>query len=205
MSTEVNAFGHTIKLTYLLVLFVLLDVALAGQANGQDTFYFTSSQSSWVGGGLTETITPQQGYTFTEQNNGNDLDFSITDFPAGEWWYLDFIGPNSTRVTPGLYANATRYPFQGSGPGLSFVGDGRGDNQLTGYFNVLQATYNTSGQLQSFAADFVQYDEGNLSAWNDGSIRFNSTIPIPEPSTLALAGCGMIGLGARACRRHRHA
>ena len=28
-------------------------------------------------------------------------------------------------------------------------------------------------------------DEGNMDWWNQGSIRFNSSLPIPEPRTLS--------------------
>jgi hypothetical protein len=41
--------------------------------------------------------------------------------------------------------------------------------------------------LTSFAADFVQYDEGFTSWWNDGQIRYNYTVPEPAaPSLVAI-------------------
>ena len=64
---------------------------------------------------------------------------------------------------------------------MAFTAPGRGDNMLTGWFNVLQADYDLSGQVAAFAVDFVQYDEGNVTRWNRGSIRFNSDIPAPGP------------------------
>jgi hypothetical protein len=171
------------------VAVTLVLVALACSAVAQTTaFYFTSSPTSWVGGGQTELITPADGYTFdASQNFDNGVSLSITNFPIKEWWYLDFAAPNNVPLTPGTYLGAARFPFQNPGqPGLSFTGDGRGDNILTGYFNVLEVQYGSGNSIISFAADFVQYDEGNMDWWNQGSIRFNSSLPIPEPRTLSL-------------------
>jgi hypothetical protein len=68
---------------------------------------------------------------------------------------------------------------------MAFTGPGRANNTLTGYFNVLQAVY-TNGQPAAFAVDFLQYDEGNLTWWNRGSIRYNSDIPAPGPLPIQL-------------------
>jgi hypothetical protein len=77
-----------------------------------------------------------------------------------------------------LYTGATRYPFEASSaPGLSLYGDGRGDNQSTGYFNILEISY-AGNQLFSLAADFVQYDELIPNAISRGSIRSSSDIPL---------------------------
>lgn len=88
-------------------------------------------------------------------------------------------------MTVGSYTGAVRYPFNEPGtPGLSFSGNGRGNNALTGSFQVLETTVADDGSLLSFAADFAQYDEGWQNGWNKGAIRFNSDLPIvltPEP------------------------
>lgn len=95
-------------------------------------------------------------------------------------------------MSVGTYDDATRFPFQSPvNPGLTFAGNGRGNNTLTGSFKVLDVTYGVNGTVLSFAADFVQYDEGMLNRWNVGSIRYNSDIPVasvPEPSGLVLFG-----------------
>ena len=91
---------------------------------------------------------------------------------------MDFCAPDGALLTCGSYSNAHRYLGLTSYPGLSFMGNGRGDNTLTGYFAVLELANSTNGTLQSFAADFMQYDEGKTNAWNQGSLRFNSMVPV---------------------------
>ena len=47
--------------------------------------------------------------------------------------------------TVGFYPNATRFPFQGTGAGLSISGSGRGCNELTGRFEVGGVLVNADG------------------------------------------------------------
>ncbi len=182
-------------------------------------FYFTGSPTSWVSGGKTATLTPGAGYGFSPYLGVNffgDLspdyvNIAVTNFAINDWWYLYFAVPKGQPLHVGTYLNATRWPFETStDPGLSFVGDGRGDNRLTGFFTILEIGF-VSGQLSSFAADFTQFDENLTIWWNRGSIRYNSTIPLdvaatPEPSTLALFACGLLVSSSAwwRCRRRAH-
>jgi hypothetical protein len=166
-------------------------------------FYFTGSSTSFVAAGQTATLTPAAGYSFSPalgvhfpgDASPDYVEVDVTNFPIGQWWFLDFAVPQGQALAVGTYLNATRYPFElSTAPGLSFVGDGRGDNQLTGYFTILDITI-VGGQLSSFAADFTQFDENQQAWWNYGSIRYNSTIALnlaTEPSTFALLAVGLI-------------
>lgn len=179
----------------------LIAVVMDANAAPVTAFYYTSSPSSWVGQGETVTVTPTDGFAFNVNRNfDNGVSFAINDFLTNpdfqktRWWYLDFAAPFNALLTVGYYDHATRWPFQDAeDPGLSFSGNGRGNNMLTGFFEVLEAVYDVDGTVLKFAADFTQFDEGFESWWNKGSIRFNSTIPlpaseVPEPATgLALA------------------
>jgi hypothetical protein len=148
-----------------------------------DILIFTSSPGSWIGQGQTLTFSSPTSafsvYRYYNQGAYTDaLEFGVAGY------YLFLVGPNYTVPAVGFYPNATRWPFMGSGAGLSFEAPGRGDNTLTGYFNVLQADYDATGNVVSFAVDFTQYDEGVTANWVSGSLRYNSTVPVPEPSNL---------------------
>jgi hypothetical protein len=170
---------------------------------------YTSSPSSWVGGGQTVEVDPSMGFAFNVQRNfDHGVSFAINDFAsnpdfqATRWWYLDFAAPLGATLAPGVYDGATRFPFQGANAGLSFDGNGRGDNQLTGSFDVLSVAYDAAGNVLSFDATFTQFDENDPAWWNTGEIRYN-VASVPEPTTYALlcAGLILVGLMARSRRR----
>jgi hypothetical protein len=63
---------------------------------------------------------------------------------------------------------------------LDISGESRGCNTLTGRFEVLEAVYGASGEVERFAATFEQHCEGGGPALL-GSVLFNSTLPPPPP------------------------
>lgn len=153
--------------------------------SAQNILYFTSSPGSWIGQGQTLTFTDPADFSvsryFSQGAYTDALQFSV------DGYYLFLVGPNYTVPTVGYYSDATRWPFMGTGAGLSFEAPGRGDNTLTGNFDVLQADYDANGNVVSFAVDFTQYDEGVTADWVSGSLRYNSTIPVPAPEPTGLA------------------
>jgi hypothetical protein len=163
--------------------------------NAATYFNFTSAPGAWIGQGQTLSFTDVSvSVTYNLGAYSDSVNFSADGYA------FTLVGPSLTVPTAGYYSNATRWPFQGSGPGMAFTAPGRGDNMLTGYFNVLQAVYDTNGQVVSFAVDFLQYDEGGLSAWNMGSIRYNSAVPEPSSIVLLLCGLATVGLGRKRTR-----
>jgi hypothetical protein len=105
-----------------------------------------SDSGDYIGGGQFYYFTSADG-NFTQQGGSTQhvsIDFTTPSY--AQWWYLDFAAPSGQSLAPGNYTGATRYPFQASNqPGLSIVGDGRGCNTLTGSFQILQASFTTSG------------------------------------------------------------
>jgi hypothetical protein len=149
---------------------------------------FLSSPYSWVGGGETISAGPANGFEIGVQGDPfTMLDFRVIEpwTPDGwRWWYLRLAAPEGASLSVGSYANATRWPFQETtAPGLDFSGNGRGNNRLTGSFNILESNVADDGTL-SFAVDFLQYDEEITNWWVKGAIRYNSDVPVnltPEP------------------------
>ncbi|MEZ0233113.1 MAG: PEP-CTERM sorting domain-containing protein [Methylophilaceae bacterium] len=182
-----------------------------GTANAANIFYYTSSPESYVGHGETFLVTDADGFGFknfgyTTTDSVYVIGFSINDFLTNpnifgtKWWDVAF-SQVGTPLTVGFYDNVERDGSTTS-PGLSFSGNGAGNSSLTGFFNILEITYKANGSINSFAADFTQYDDGNTEWWNVGSIRYNSDIAVtlvPEPtqSLLMILGLVLVTLVAR--------
>ena len=165
-------------------------VSMAGAAKA-DFIYFTSTPGSWIGQGQTLTInevTASRYYDLGVYTNAVTL--------SGGGYGLTLVEPNYSLPTVGYYDNVTRWPFMGNGAGMWFTAPGRGDNQISGWFDVYEATYNPDGSVKSFAVNFQQFDETFTTEWTMGAIRYNSSLPInvPEPSSAALVLLGVTAL-----------
>jgi hypothetical protein len=98
----------------------------------------------------------------------------------GDWWYLDFTPAAGDVLAPGTYSGATRYPFNGNGPGLSVSGNGRGCNELDGSFIVNELRMD-GGDLRSLSISFEQHCEHSPNALR-GTLSFragDTTTPAP--------------------------
>ena len=171
----------------LLLLAALLISPVTSWA--QTTVLLLHSQpGDYIGAGLDQTFTEVDG-TFSATrnfNNGVAVDFTAPGFT--HWWRLNFAAPGGVLLTPGVYENAARFPFQSTQPGLDVSGDGRGCNELDGRFEVLEVTFGPGASVSSFAATFEQHCEHQAPALT-GVILFNSNAPVPPRLDITLVGC----------------
>jgi hypothetical protein len=134
-----------------------------------------------------------QSYKFTTANavfrffaspSGLEQDLTASD---GQWWTVDMYPGSGDVLAVGYYPNATRYPFNGSGNGLSVYGDGRGCNTLTGSFRVKQAVFSAvDNSLQNFDATFTQHCEGGTPALT-GEVKYDAeSVTAPPPGVTNL-------------------
>jgi len=176
---------------------LLLVFALSGAAQST-LFTFTSAPRGWIGQGQSLFATTNN-FTILQETGINpyEVGFVIKSTTPGSntIWTIELDCPPG-YLTNGIYPHAERLGGN-PGPGLDFSTSGRGDNTLTGYFEVLNISYDDNHTLLSFAADFVQYDVGVTNLWNQGSLRFNSLIPVPEPTPLHLGAIAGLGIGWR--------
>jgi hypothetical protein len=177
---------------------LILIVPTIGQAGFVTEFYVDGAPGSFITQGQIIDYTPSNS-TITATNSNGVLEITAVSL-AGTYDFV-FTGPNDSLATPGLYTNVTRYPFNGAGPGMALTGPGRADNTLAGQFDVLQETFNSDGSINALAVDFTQYDEGFASRENIGSLRYNSTVAVPEPSSILL--CSLVLAAWFACQRFR--
>lgn len=153
--------------------------------------FLDSERGDYIGEGIQRALTSADG-TFSivgNQVNGVQIHF-LGRAPEG-FWALVFAAPLRATLVPGEYEKATRWPFQAPAePGLSVYGNGRGCNQLTGRFKVLEAAYGPGGEVIRFSAEFEQHCEGGAPALF-GKVRFNALTtetplytftPTPPPS-----------------------
>ncbi|MEM8912141.1 MAG: putative Ig domain-containing protein, partial [Planctomycetota bacterium] len=91
---------------------------------------------------------------------------------SGQFWDLHFDAATGSSLLSGRHENAQRYPFQGDGTGLSVSGNHRGNNTLSGHFEVHALSFDESGGIETFEADFTQYENQNLAHWMTGRIEF---------------------------------
>jgi hypothetical protein len=183
--------------------------------------YMIAEPGNYVGYGMTQGVTWVHGIDglFSESVNF-DKGASIY-YDSDSLFHFDFAAPTynpSTNTNDGNYLaigrydNATRFPFNSpTKPGLNVSGNGRGNNELSGWFEVFEIEYDASKtHIQKLAVDFSQYGE-NLTQSGPalfGSLRFNSdialTIPssVPEPETYLMMALGL-GLVVTATRRRK--
>jgi len=131
--------------------------------------YLQSDPGDYIGGGATELDTAANA-TISVYGSGALANVSVGG------WTGNFRGMNSiAQLQPGYYANLQRYPFNNPVTGgLSWYGNGRGCNTLTGWFVVDGVTYDANG-LSSLDLRFEQHCEGGTAAlhgqvhWTNGA------------------------------------
>lgn len=202
------------------LLFAILSIVAASSspaAQAASTLFYKSSPGSYIGQGKTETFASTTGATFSAETGigmslGNQyryLDLFV-EVPGHSWFSRYFtlgVGApwGDLTLAPGLYAGASRDGGWGSsGPHLAFSGDGRGNNETSGWFRVLEFEATPGGQVTKAAIDFLQFDGSGGTTWTAGSWRFNSDLPVntsvPEPGR---AGLMLIGAAGFLSRRRR--
>jgi hypothetical protein len=128
--------------------------------------YLTSDPGEFVGAGGTYSYSGEAMWTFASGRR-----FSVTT--AGpEIWIGDFEAMQVLpRLEPGYYPNLRRHGFHNPARGgLSWVGEGRGCNQLQGWFAIDDVTY-SDGRLTAIDMRFEQRCDGDARALR-GAVRW---------------------------------
>ncbi|MDP8908228.1 MAG: hypothetical protein M3N47_03755, partial [Chloroflexota bacterium] len=131
------------------------DVQLSALAYGGSTrVELASDPGDFIGQGQEYSYVPANA-AIVARGTRRRVSFSV-DAANGSWWSADFAAPTGDILAPGHYPAATRYPFNGSGAGLSVTGQSRGCNTLTGEFTVTDASFEPDGSVRTFGVTFVQ-------------------------------------------------
>jgi hypothetical protein len=148
---------------------------LKGSMSRMTGFYF-EGPNSFITQGETALLLPSDGWLITAKlvRESRGVFVRVEHPGISDGWHLTMIAPNSPMAI-GEYRNAARYEKKGW-PALEFCGRHRANNNLVGDFIVLEFELR-DGKIDSFAADFTQYDECQALRRTRGSIRYNSQIP----------------------------
>lgn len=151
-------------------------VTLTVQAPNQ--VVLTSDAGDYIGGG--------GSYSYTNSDAEIHLSASATSIllsiSGDQRWNATFQVPSGSQLAPRSYTDATRWPFQGSGAGLSWYGEGRGCNTLTGFFTIdsLRWSGGVGSSLLGIDMRFEQHCEGASPALR-GTIHWRADDPTVAP------------------------
>jgi hypothetical protein len=163
--------------SFLLVLFGSLLTTAVVHADPGTMLTLDSQPGDYIGGGQSLVFTSDDA-TFNASYDGSFLRVNIFPF-SGSFWHVDVAAAPGEPLVPGIYEGAVRASFRGPGePGLDVFGDGRGCNEVTGRFEVLEAVYGPLNYVTTFHAVFEQHCEGAPPALF-GVIRIENPPPPP--------------------------
>jgi hypothetical protein len=139
---------------------------------------FSGDSGDYISQGKSYSYSTSNGDALgVSSSTGSAVSISV-NAQNGDWWTLDLDAPGTQVLAPGTYTGAHRYPFNGTSPGLSLSGEGRGCNELTGSFTIIKAVFGPQGYVQTFDATFEQHCEGGSPAAR-GEIRISNPPPPP--------------------------
>jgi hypothetical protein len=125
-----------------------------------------SDPGDYIGQGQFSVSTPQNS-SITVQSTGTLIRVDVGGF-SGE--FVGMLGTNPLKK--GYYGKLMRYPFHNPvRGGLSWSGNGRGCNTLTGWFAIDQIVY-TGSRMTALEMRFEQHCEGLTPALR-GAIRWS--------------------------------
>lgn len=134
-------------------------------------FVLDSEVGDYIGQGEYQEFYLIDGHITASKNYDNGV---TVQFEGRDSWTLSFAAPGDAVLSPGIYNNATRFPFQEvTEPGLSVSGAGRGCNTLDGSFEVTKIVFDNNDEVQEFAASFEQHCTNSSNPALYGLVNFN--------------------------------
>jgi len=144
----------------------------------RSTVHLQSEVGDYIGGGGAFSYTKADAQISLSAAGGH-LTLTIT---GDQRWTADFaVGSDLGELRAGTYGGLTRYPFHDPAKGgLSWSGEGRGCNTLTGAFTIGRVVYQ-GGALAAIDLSFEQHCEGGAPALR-GQIHWLANDPTPAPA-----------------------
>ncbi|WP_462158746.1 hypothetical protein [Pseudoalteromonas sp. GB56] len=148
--------------------------------SAESKIQIVSDPGDYIGQGQMYSYDDTNASITYSRNYDNGITVRISSLPGDTsfWWTLDIAAPGNDEIDLGQYLGAQRFPFQDiDKPGLSFTGQGRGCNSLTGSFEVFEVVYESDGSVKGLNISFEQHCEGAAAALK-GKVEFNVVPPV---------------------------
>jgi hypothetical protein len=140
--------------------------------------YLESDPGDYVGAGRMYLYTPATAELGVSASGGR-----LTATVNGDEIWHGFFTTMSSLTDPeqGYYPGLERYPGNPAKGSLDWFGDGRGSNELTGWFAIDSVTYD-NGDLTAIALRFVLHSEGGKPALR-GAIHWDAAAAQSQTAT----------------------
>ncbi len=150
---------------------------------GRTSWSMQGDADDYISYGLSYSYTPANAVIAA--SGGRSYVRAAVQGRNGDGFNAEFTPGDGDILAVGTYTGATRYPFNGSGPGLSVSGNGRGCNRLTGSFTIKQIGFSrVDGSLERLLVDFVQHCDGSTAALR-GSIAYPASTDVTLPARVS--------------------
>ena len=162
---------------------------------GRTSWSMRGDAGDWVSQGLSYSYTPANAVIAASGARSGVR--AAVQGRNGDWFYANFTPADGHILAVGTYTGATRYPFNGTGPGLSVTGNGRGCNRLTGSFTIKQIGFSRlDGSLERLNVDFIQRCDGATAALR-GSIAYRASADVTPPARVSRVTATPVAGGVR--------
>lgn len=153
------------------------DITLNYQPAPSSYISLVSAEGDYIGQGALWFL--NQPIAFSSESTNQTPSELVLNYDGGSSsWWMNIQSADGAPLAIGEYS-AQRWPFQGPGfAGFDFSGDGRGCNELTADFKIIELAYASNGDLAQLSVDFTQYCEYAGAPPLRGQVRFNSSMRI---------------------------
>ena len=166
----------------MLVLVALLALPASAAAATRSSVTMVS-EGEYIGGGLAREYDSANAQVAVS-GSAAYLGVGVAGGPSPGDFDLEFAAPPGYSLVPGVYVDAQRAPFRDPGhPGIDISGDGRGCNEDTGSFEVLDIHSDAGGNVDRLWLVYEQHCEGGSHALF-GEVRINE--PVADDGSFAV-------------------
>lgn len=126
------------------------------------SYSFKSDPGDYIGGGASRSYANSTS-TFGLTGSTSSLTYRVSG--NRDNWSVRLAAPTGEALKVGTYTGAQRFAGPGHA-GLDLGGNGRGCNQVTGSFTILQLGTDEQGNVTALSATLTQHCEGGTPALN---------------------------------------